>query len=66
MYEFSRGSNLPRFAGVLTIRYHFGKQEQKAAAASKAQIEKLQHEKDEFQRMVISTQVSSQVLTLLV
>lgn len=30
--------------------------EQKAAAASRAQIEKLQHEKDEFQRMVISTQ----------
>lgn len=30
--------------------------EQKAAAAARAQIEKLQHEKDEFQRMVISTQ----------
>uniref|UniRef100_A0A7I4AAC6 Uncharacterized protein n=1 Tax=Physcomitrium patens TaxID=3218 RepID=A0A7I4AAC6_PHYPA len=30
--------------------------EQKAAATSRAQIEKLQHEKDEFQRMVISTQ----------
>lgn len=30
--------------------------EQKAAAASRAQIERLQHEKDEFQRMVISTQ----------
>jgi X breakpoint 2-interacting protein len=31
--------------------------EQKAAAAHKAQLERLQHEKDEFQRMVISTQV---------
>ncbi|KAH8959441.1 hypothetical protein BDL97_06G077600 [Sphagnum fallax] len=30
--------------------------EQKAAAAHKAQLERLQHEKDEFQRMVISTQ----------
>ncbi|KAG0619697.1 hypothetical protein M758_4G158000 [Ceratodon purpureus] len=30
--------------------------EQKAAAANRAQIERLQHEKDEFQRMVISTQ----------
>ncbi|KAG0630759.1 hypothetical protein M758_1G202000 [Ceratodon purpureus] len=30
--------------------------EQKAAATSRAQIERLQHEKDEFQRMVISTQ----------
>jgi X breakpoint 2-interacting protein len=29
----------------------------KAAAAHKAQLERLQHEKDEFQRMVISTQV---------
>lgn len=30
--------------------------EQKAAAASRSQIERLQHEKDEFQRMVITTQ----------
>ncbi|XP_024387372.1 uncharacterized protein [Physcomitrium patens] len=30
--------------------------EQKASATSRAQIERLQHEKDEFQRMVISTQ----------
>jgi X breakpoint 2-interacting protein len=32
-------------------------QEQKAAAAHRAQVERLQHERDEFQRMVISTQV---------
>jgi X breakpoint 2-interacting protein len=31
--------------------------EQKAAAANRAQLARLQHEKDEFQRMVISTQV---------
>jgi X breakpoint 2-interacting protein len=31
-------------------------QEQKAAAANRAQLARLQHEKDEFQRMVISTQ----------
>jgi X breakpoint 2-interacting protein len=31
-------------------------QEQKAAAAHRAQVERLQHERDEFQRMVISTQ----------
>ncbi|KAH9557612.1 hypothetical protein CY35_07G093500 [Sphagnum magellanicum] len=30
--------------------------EQKAAAANRAQLARLQHEKDEFQRMVISTQ----------
>jgi X breakpoint 2-interacting protein len=30
--------------------------EQKAAAAHRAQVERLQHERDEFQRMVISTQ----------
>jgi X breakpoint 2-interacting protein len=32
-------------------------QEQKASAAFKAQIEKLQQERDEFQRMVIGNQV---------
>lgn len=34
-------------------------QEAKATAAFKAQIEKLQQERDEFQRMVIGNQVST-------
>lgn len=41
------------------INKDYGDQEAKATAAFKAQIEKLQQERDEFQRMVIGNQVNA-------
>lgn len=41
------------------ITKDYGEQEAKATAAFKAQIEKLQQERDEFQRMVIGNQVKT-------